>query len=347
MKEAKKRNNIIDLYRFIAAVMIMFCHTDLLFEKTYASYMFVDFFFILSGYFTVAHFAKMRASASPEERGKTAFSYTAHKFLPFLPYLLLAVPITYFARNINLLTSGGLGAFIGGFRDMFSEIILLPVTFFSYPIRQLGPLWYLSALLVAMPFFCYVCQSKYRRFFGIIGLVFAYFFYVSIPVISAFDPVSCVLKAFAAMFIGMFIYDVVQEFAKVKLRKWVLAALTLIELGGITFAVASAFIDPIYPPHIQLVIYIIVLIISLSQQSYISRIKCNFLSFLGKLSMPIFIWHYAVGRVIMYHVQPTSSPVKRYLVYFGGTFAISLVSYLVIEFVKKKQIFTKKLLVEK
>lgn len=61
-KVVKKRNYMVDLCRFIAALMIMLCHLDLIGLAQYPTYMFVDFFFILSGYFTLNHFAKMKSA---------------------------------------------------------------------------------------------------------------------------------------------------------------------------------------------------------------------------------------------------------------------------------------------
>ena len=69
-KVVKKRNYMVDLCRFIAALMIMLCHLDLIGLDQYPTYMFVDFFFILSGYFTLSHFAKMKSAKKADERGR-------------------------------------------------------------------------------------------------------------------------------------------------------------------------------------------------------------------------------------------------------------------------------------
>jgi len=101
---------------------------------------------------------------------------------------------------------------------MFAELLLLPVKFFEEPVRQIGPLWYLSALLIVMPLFSYICQSKYRRPIGFAGLILAYVYFCMQDVISAFDPISALLLCASCMFIGMFVFDVVLEIKEKKLK---------------------------------------------------------------------------------------------------------------------------------
>ena len=49
--------------------------------------MLVDLFFILSGYFTVQHFAKQKAKESPERRGRIALKCTAKKIWATLVFV--------------------------------------------------------------------------------------------------------------------------------------------------------------------------------------------------------------------------------------------------------------------
>lgn len=304
---------MVDLCRFIAAVMIVFCHFDLVYYTAYSTYMFVDFFFILSGYFTVQHFAKSKNSSSPEERGRTALKYTAKKFLPFLPHLLLALPIAYTASNFRYLESGDVFGFFAGFKDMFAELLLLPIKFFDSPVRQIGPLWYLSALLIIMPIFSYVCQSKYRRPIGFCGLIFAYVYFSLQDGISAFDPISALSLGVSCMAIGMLVYDVVAEIKNKKFKKSTRVVATLVELACLAYAIAAALLS-FQPDKMQVVVYVIMLTIMLSGVSYTANIKCPFFTWLGKISMPLFIWHYAVGRVLPKLV--TNCSARRLAFYF-------------------------------
>lgn len=327
----KQRNYMVDLCRFIAAVMIMFCHLDLVGSTTYPTYMFVDFFFILSGYFTVRHFAKLKNSSDPEERGRTALKYTAKKFLPFLPHLLLALPIAYAASNFHYLRSGDIFGFFVGFRDMFAELLLLPIKFFDGPVRQIGPLWYLSALLVIMPIFSYICQSKYRRPIGFCGLIFAYVYFSLQNTISAFDPISALSLGASCMFMGMFVYDVVTEIENKKIKKSARFVATLIELICLAYAIAAAMLG-FTPVKMQAVVYMIMLTIMLSGISFTANIKCSLFTWLGKISMPLFIWHYAVGRVLLRLVGlwPTH---RLVVLFFVGSFVAAIAMYYISNFI--------------
>lgn len=312
----------------------MFCHLDLVGSSAYPTYMFVDFFFILSGYFTVQHFTRTKSDPNPEKRGRIALIYTAKKFLPFLPHLLVALPIVYFARNFYFLKDGNLLGFLTGFKDMFAEFLLLPVKFFEMPVRQIGPLWYLSALLVVMPLFGYICQSKYRRPIGFAGLILAYVYFCMQDAISAFDPISALLLCASCMFVGMFVFDVVLEVKIKKLKTWTKVFATVIELTCLVYSCLAAMLG-FTPAKMQVVIYVIMLVIMLSGVSYTSRLKVPLFTWLGKISMPLFIWHYAVGRVLSHLITGWSS--KRLLVaFFAGSIVAAIVMHYLAEFVLKK-----------
>ena len=79
--------------------------------------------------------------------------------------------------------------------------------------------------------------------------------------------------------------------------------------------------------------------IMLSGYSFSSRLNSNFFSFLGKLSMPMFIWHWLIATVInvICHFFFISSPLKLFL-YFGGTIAVSITSYYTVEKARKKSL---------
>ena len=93
------RMAIVDLWKFIAAVMIMIHHLYYLspaFEgKDYPGYfawIYVEFFFILTGYFTYRHFA---GRDRQENLVRSSLSYTYRKFKPFLPYTTIAITLQY------------------------------------------------------------------------------------------------------------------------------------------------------------------------------------------------------------------------------------------------------------
>lgn len=94
-----KRTAIVDLWKFIAAVMIMIHHLYYLspaYEGKdypgYFSWIYVEFFFILTGYFTYRHFTRQDKQDSIV---KSSLSYTWRKFKTFLPYTTTAITLQY------------------------------------------------------------------------------------------------------------------------------------------------------------------------------------------------------------------------------------------------------------
>ena len=217
---------------------------------------------------------------------------------------------------------------------MFAELLLLPVKFFEEPVRQIGPLWYLSALLIVMPLFSYICQSKYRRPIGFAGLILAYVYFCMQDVISAFDPISALLLCASCMFIGMFVFDVVLEIKEKKLKTSTKVFATIIELACLAYACLAAMLG-FTPVKMQVIVYVIMLTIMLSGISYTSKLKIPFFTWLGKISMPLFIWHYAVGRVLS-HLVTSWSPKRLLIVFFVGSIITAIVMHYFAEFVLKK-----------
>ena len=93
------RMAIVDLWKFIAAVMIMVHHlyeVAPVFENRdypgYFSWIYVEFFFILTGYFTYRRFARKDRR---EDVFRSTLSYTWQKFKPFLPYTTIAITLQY------------------------------------------------------------------------------------------------------------------------------------------------------------------------------------------------------------------------------------------------------------
>ena len=64
-----------------------------------------------------------------------------------------------------------------------------------------------------------------------------------------------------------------------------------------------------------------------------SKIKARWMTFLGKISMPLFILHWSVGTVINYYLWERAYTTKI-IFYYVGTFATALLSYFVIEYLK-------------
>lgn len=78
--------------------------------------------------------------------------------------------------------------------------------------------------------------------------------------------------------------------------------------------------------------------IMLSGRSMTARLQSPVLTYLGKLSMPMFIWQWVVATAIKRLNQLVPLPTALSVaLYFVGTLLISVLSYQLIEHIKAKR----------
>lgn len=122
----KQRNTMIDLWRFIAAIAILLHHAgELGIHKSISGngYLFVEFFFMLSGYYTYRHLRNKTGGESGNPIGDS-FWYIIKKFGAYLPYTIPAILIQYILESIHAY-EGGIKFFIGSFETMPIEMVFL------------------------------------------------------------------------------------------------------------------------------------------------------------------------------------------------------------------------------
>jgi len=120
--KASVRNPVVELLRFVFAIMIFMFHTfeldvddkNFLFKNGYIA---VEFFFILSGYFAAK--AAMRP-CDDASAGKWALTYTLKKYAAFMPAVIISV-ILCFAAQVYVKAVG-----LSDFTYAIFEMLLLP-----------------------------------------------------------------------------------------------------------------------------------------------------------------------------------------------------------------------------
>ena len=157
----KERSANADCARFIAALIIMayhIFHTGVGEDLLHEAWIYVEFFLLITGYYTAKHYSK----TDVVNHSKDAFQYTLKKFIPLFPYALI---VTVF----GWITQGGAGIILYGWTwnnfiinlmgDFIFDVLLISDSF-GEPL--IGPLWYVSAMLIVFPFFCLLVQIKNR-----------------------------------------------------------------------------------------------------------------------------------------------------------------------------------------
>ena len=206
----KNRNNIVDIEKFIAALVIMTLHRDVVLgfyadEYTFAGgWIFVELFLIITGYYTTRHFAQMSDGSVP----KNNFIYTIRKFLPILPYVWVAVSIQWLAFIISQVHNGmyAIKDVIYVFmNNIIHGMLLINITGGGNPF--VTSMWYLMALLVVLPIFNLVCCMKDRYSKITVAFLYCAIYYGTMGVEAIIDFPQNLLRVMAGLLLGCLIYE--------------------------------------------------------------------------------------------------------------------------------------------
>lgn len=328
-KSTHKRQGIIDIWRFIACLMIMIHHLDNIGFTSweypfYSGFIFVEFFFIISGYFAVVHFRKCMTS-SVDDRAREAIYYTYKKFAYFFPYTFIAISIIYL---INIISGN-----VCSFTNYIFEITLIAGSFKDYIFTSIPPLWFLAALIIVFPFFTFLCQMKSKY------VLFMISFYVPLFIYGYFEqmaniqfPIS-ILRALSALLLGNLVWELSSKLGEKNFSKIHKIILTIMEIGISSFIFYNLYHNNVHF-RFAILCFLVLSVIILSKQSYTSNINGKFYSYLGKISMVIYVMHWVIIAVIKAYF-PFGDNVQKLIIYFSGTLFFSIIVNLGVEKITK------------
>lgn len=170
----KKRSGNLDLLKFLFSLMIVLFHGKNL--ATTESYIFpggsiaVEFFFIVSGVLMA------RAACTyemQENLGKDTFSFIRHKVCGLMPNYYIGFVIAFIVMNRNVDSLFSLVKKLGN--SVWEALLLVNTGLRPFKSISNGPVWYLSAMLLAM-YVIWPIMRKYKNTF----------FYVIAPVSAVF-----------------------------------------------------------------------------------------------------------------------------------------------------------------
>ncbi len=153
-----KKNYTIEINRFVAILIIMGHHLYRTGAENYhfaMGWVFVEFFFILTGYFTAKHLCKSKEN--------NTIKYTFTKFKKIIGLTCIAILCEYALEFFMLYYDIGvydLKIIREFFKDLPFELLLIGS---SYTAPKLVPVWYLSALFIVFPLFCLLFQIKHKE----------------------------------------------------------------------------------------------------------------------------------------------------------------------------------------
>lgn len=341
----KPRCNSIDLVRIVIALTVAAAHTIEMIEGsgsefTRAISVFMDFFFMLSGFFMMSHIDN---SANETE---TSFGYVLHKIKGFFWPLCVVNAVQFFihCRINDVRTVGGV---LEKFWHFKWEFILLQCAGMIQDPQfnqdyLMGPAWYLSAMMIAI-LLIYPLAKHYRRaFINIISpllLIFVYsgliqkLGYVNFGSGFTFIISDAVIRAVAASCGGALCYDIYCRMRdggladKKSLRVldvlcWLSIPLCIF-FGCIKLNDSQTFL---IIPFAGVIIFSFLNMTPVSQK--LNAVPSRISGFLGNISLYLYLAHFPVLTAVKALI-PDEPVSKKLLIALPGVVIFTLLLYLV------------------
>lgn len=332
------RNGLIELYRFIFAVVIVFHHARYLGGGApyalfgNAGYIGVEFFFLVSGFLLAKTALKPRSELSLGYETGCFMLKKIKALLPFYSLAVLASLISEFLVEERGLVSRASGIF---------DILFLGMSGIkTYPVVNAS--WYLSAMLICM-IVIYPLTRKYRD----------KFIYIIAPIISIlllgylsrnfgnlnqynnnFTLVyTGLIRAFAEISLGVIIYAIVEKLQQIKFTKFsqlLISALNLCLLVFILFG--STVIESSNFDYVLLLAIALLVSLTFAKVGLIANLKifnAKLFTFLGKLSLVIYLNHMWVKSLVVKYAPQTLGYNKLLVIFLVLTFVVSFVMMLI------------------
>lgn len=325
----------IELWRFILTVAIALGHLNtFIWRESGEDLIFTGgrvlaFFLFLSGYFLMAHYQKHKKEDSAKP-AKAAWKYTGGRFKALYPTIFMGVLFAFIVRNA--ISGTKITEIFGVFMDSIWEflgisqigavgllelktVVVDPVA----GVSQLwnGPLWYISALIIAGLFLYYIVSKSEDFFTGLFAPLFVVLTYASVGLtdigwdrtsVNAIGFPNGLARVMAGMCIGMLIYYVVDYLRKKKFSEGLKLTFSVLHIGIAIFLIYTIYAGISWSEFTNGIIVLLFTIILLTNKDYISVLYNNssVCNFLGRLSL----YYYATHIVIVFllaHIFPEMS----------------------------------------
>lgn len=324
-----KRSGNVDGARFIAALIIVTNHLSIIGVSGYPfhdGWIFVEFFLMITGYYTAKHFDDKDNSNSI----KDSILYTINKFIVFLPYTIAVTILGYITEGLINVVYGdwNIKCFIGSFMGDFWFDIFLITEPMSYPL--IVPIWYLSAMLFIFPLFSWLMQIKNRYWIMVISFMYPLLYYSKFTINGGLSFPQDILRILAGLCLGSFIYECIYAFRDYidKINK---LFLTILEVVSFMFVFISTFRNwRVY--RLDLLCFVVCGAIMLPNLSYTKNISGKVFVYLGKLSMPVYIIHWYLGTLVDgFGKLFLWNGITKLILYYGVSILISIVAMHIVD----------------
>lgn len=303
------RNAELDFWKFVAIIIIVLHHSYMVLENKRIFFaqgsLFVEFFFIISGYF-MALSASKKPPAKIETLGSETVSFVFGKIKTILPYYIFGSVVTLLA---NVVYQGFESTFQPGklLRAPFTVLFLQASGIPSYNIT--GANWYLSAMFLSMLILYPLLRKQTDIFMKVIVpfvsiMLYGYMLRHDgfLEGWSIWYGYACkgFLRAVAGISLGTVVFPVSKRLEKKNFDKVGLTILSVVSTGAILFSIFLLFRGFRKKSEaIIVLLFFVSLTVIASRKANINAIFQNgFCVYLGKLSMAIFLTHPACAKLM-------------------------------------------------
>lgn len=333
------RNAVIDLLKFIFAIMIVLYHS-----KSFSGdepriitggYIAVDFFFVVSGYYLALSASAPSASPSgsghSDSVGKETFYYICRRLRRLYPEFISASIIALIVRSAVL--HWGLKEAAVNVLKAAGEWSFLQLAGFNTG-GLVGASWFLSALLLASVLI-FPLARKYKESFFYLGapMIFIFLFgftYSTLPHFQSYaTPVLAItnvgmVRAIMELSAGCFVFILVKELNKSSWNSVMRAALSVLEVFIFGALIVYYSSGSHYNKIDWYAILLIIAGVTITQTNLCysaAAIRGRFFEFLGKISFDLYLGHRSWSLLI-----------NRMDAFSGLTYMQKIPVYLVLSF---------------
>ena len=301
----KQKNSYIELLRIIFAIIVVLHHTfqsyqiDGLFY--WGGYIAVEFFFVITGYMTVAHIEKASDRSDVE---CFALSYSWSKIRPLIGLVALSLVIDGIINyQVYLSSEESLFNYLYG---SFASMMCISMTGITNMLVN-SPLWYLSVIIITLPLFI-IFTMRFRKFFKYYGYIFlpllihGYLLHYNGSIAYGWASLNTpidpyLLRGFGDILLGGFVYDFsVYLRSNKKLNSKLLAILELTLLCFALYLINRIYNS--YAMECAVLMIVVSLSISFSGKTLTNLFKNSFVNNLGRMSFGIYCLHFPILSMV-------------------------------------------------
>lgn len=342
----KKRNGEIDFLRFFFSIIIVFYHFNLLYDYGFfpGGNICVEYFFLVSGYLMAVQIEKMRVDENRLSTAETAnytWKFISKKIGALYAYYISVVLLQVIVQDIMVKKISLMEVIMGFYKSIPTFTLTFMGMNYKGASLYVGNTWFLSAMLVAM-FILYPILLRNYKFaskllcpllaMGLIG--FSYTKYSSVISWEAWSGFCYmgVIRAFTGMSIGIGL-RALSVYVTEKLG-WLINSRRILIKSALTFIKIMAYAAVMYyivkadelGKHLTLyalLFFAIGVFMSFTGMGY--TIPGNKLtSYLGLISLPIFIYHGFIRWTISYLFSANQVTLPIFFAMIVGSSVISI-----------------------